>query len=132
MKRVRIRSRAPASVFTIRGMLPAVFALLLLILTARAVQGQTLLSQTTWGAAGSDVANGVAVAPDGSVFVTGITDSFTVDQFGTPSPRIFLIRFAPNGSLVTSSPASWKPSRRGRSSTLVAISKTTTRGRCKP
>jgi hypothetical protein len=80
-------------------MLPAAFALLLLMLTARTVQGQALLSQTTWGAAGSDVANGVAAAADGSAFVTGITDSFTVDEFGTPSPRIFLVRFAPNGSL---------------------------------
>jgi hypothetical protein len=29
----------------------------------------------------------------------GITDSFTRDPFGNPSPRIFLVKFAPDGSL---------------------------------
>ncbi len=29
----------------------------------------------------------------------GITDSFTVDPFGTPSPKIFVVKFAPDGSL---------------------------------
>jgi len=33
-------------------------------------------------------------------YVVGITDSFTTDQFGNPSPRIFLVKFAPDGSLV--------------------------------
>jgi uncharacterized delta-60 repeat protein len=63
------------------------------------VQGQTLLTQTTWGGEGSDVADGVAAAPDGSSYVVGITDSFTVDQFGNPSPKIFIVKFAPDGSL---------------------------------
>jgi uncharacterized delta-60 repeat protein len=31
--------------------------------------------------------------------VVGITDSFTNDQFGNPSPRIFVVKFAPNGSV---------------------------------
>jgi hypothetical protein len=30
----------------------------------------------------------------------GITDSFATDQFGTPSPRIFLVKFGSDGSLV--------------------------------
>jgi hypothetical protein len=30
----------------------------------------------------------------------GITDSFTTDPFGNPSPRIFLVKFAADGSLV--------------------------------
>jgi hypothetical protein len=61
---------------------------------------QTLLSETTWGGNGSDVSDGVAVASDGASYVAGITDSFTTDQFGNPSPRIFLVKFAADGSLV--------------------------------
>jgi len=78
----------------------------LLFVTAIAVascidtlQGQTLLTETTWGGTGSDVADGVASAPDGSSYVVGITDSFTTDQFGTPNPKIFVVKFAPDGSL---------------------------------
>jgi uncharacterized delta-60 repeat protein len=63
-------------------------------------QGQTLLTQTTWGGVGSDAAEGVASAADGSSYVVGITDSFTTDQFGNPSPKIFIVKFAPDGSLV--------------------------------
>jgi uncharacterized delta-60 repeat protein len=62
-------------------------------------QGQTLLTETTWGGVGSDVAEGVASAADGSSYVVGITDSFTVDQFDNPSPKIFVVKFAPDGSL---------------------------------
>jgi hypothetical protein len=63
-------------------------------------QTQTLLSETTWGGSGSDVSDGVAVASDGASYVVGITDSFTTDQFGNPSPRIFLVKFAADGPLV--------------------------------
>ena len=73
--------------------------LLLLLLAAGTAQSQTLLSETTWGGAGSDVAEAVATSADGGAYVVGITDSFTVDQFGTPSPRIFIVKFAANGSL---------------------------------
>jgi uncharacterized delta-60 repeat protein len=72
---------------------------LLLLLAPHTARGQTLLTQTTWGGAGSDVAEGVASAADGSSYVVGITDSFTIDQFGTPSPKIFVVKFAPDGSL---------------------------------
>src|SRR4029434_6252372 len=72
---------------------------LLLLLAPHTARGQTLLTQTTWGGAGSDVAEGVASAADGSSYVVGITDSFTNDQFGNPSPRIFVVKFAPNGSV---------------------------------
>ena len=75
-------------------------ALLLLLLATPTVQGQTLLSETTWGGVGSDIADGVAVAPDGSSYVVGISDSFANDQFGNPSPRIFVVKFAADGSLV--------------------------------
>jgi uncharacterized delta-60 repeat protein len=68
-------------------------------LSIGSVQGQTLLTETTWGGAGSDVAEGVASAADGSSYVVGITDSFTRDPFGNPSPKIFIVKFAPNGSV---------------------------------
>lgn len=61
--------------------------------------GQTLLSETTWGGTGSDVAHGVAVAPDGSSYKVGLSDSFTTDQFGNPRPAISLVKFGPHGSL---------------------------------
>jgi len=63
-------------------------------------QTQTLLSETTWGGNGSDVSDGVAIGADGASYVVGITDSFTTDQFCNPSPRIFLVKFASDGSLV--------------------------------
>src|SRR5262245_4769837 len=74
--------------------------LLLLALAAAPARAQTTLSETTWGGTGSDVADGVATAADGTSYVVGITDSFAVDQFGTPSPRIFVLKFSSTGSLV--------------------------------
>jgi uncharacterized delta-60 repeat protein len=73
--------------------------LLLLSLAAGTAQGQTLLTETTWGGTGSDVAEAVATSADGSSYVVGITDSFAVDEFGQPSPRIFVVKFAADGSL---------------------------------
>jgi hypothetical protein len=69
-------------------------ALLWVTFAATTAQTQTLLSETTWGGNGSDVSEGVAVASDGASYVVGITDSFATDQFGNPSPRIFLVKFA--------------------------------------
>ena len=63
------------------------------------LQSQTLLTETTWGGEGSDVADGVASAADGSAYVVGISDSFATDPFGNPSPRIFVVKFAPDGSV---------------------------------
>ena len=78
-------------------------ALILIILSVTlaiaSVRGQTLLTETTWGGEGSDVAEGVASSADGSAYVVGITDSFATDPFGNPSPRIFVVKFAPDGSL---------------------------------
>src|SRR5262245_27279859 len=76
----------------------AAVCLLLLLLAPHTAQGQTVLTQTTWGGVGSDAAEGVASAADGSSYVVGITDSFTVDQFGEPSPKIFVVKFAPDGA----------------------------------
>jgi hypothetical protein len=78
----------------------ACVALMWVAFATATAQAQTLLSETTWGGNGSDVSEGVAVASDGASYVVGITDSFTTDQFGNPSPRIFLVKFAADGSLV--------------------------------
>src|SRR4030095_10691279 len=75
-------------------------ALLWVAVAASQAQAQTLLSETTWGGNGSDVSDGVAIGADGASYVVGITDSFTTDQFGNPSPRISLVKFAADGSLV--------------------------------
>jgi hypothetical protein len=75
------------------------FVIFSIALAIGSVQSETLLTETTWGGAGSDVAEGVASAPDGSSYVVGITDSFTTDPFGNPSPKIFVVKFASNGSL---------------------------------
>jgi uncharacterized delta-60 repeat protein len=72
---------------------------LAIVLSIDSVQSQTLLTETTWGGVGSDVAEGVASAADGSSYVVGITDSFTRDPFGNPSPKIFIVKFAPDGSV---------------------------------
>jgi uncharacterized delta-60 repeat protein len=80
-------------------LLLACVGLLWVAFASATAQGQTLLSETTWGGNGSDVSEGVAVASDGSSYVVGITDSFTTDQFGNPSPKIFVVKFAPDGSL---------------------------------
>ena len=82
-----------------RSVINVAIGVLLIALEAAPARSQSLLSQTTWGGAGSDVASGVAMAPDGSTCVVGISDSFATDQFGTPSPRIFVVKFAANGSL---------------------------------
>src|SRR5262245_65000800 len=75
------------------------FIILSVVLAIGSVHGQALLTETTWGGVGSDVAEGVASAADGSSYVVGITDSFTTDPFGNPSPKIFGVKFAPDGSL---------------------------------
>jgi hypothetical protein len=81
-------------------LLLALVGLVWVAFAAATSQAQALLSETTWGGNGSDVSEGVAVASDGASYVVGITDSFATDQFGNPSPRIFLVKFAADGSLV--------------------------------
>ncbi|MBA2965221.1 MULTISPECIES: hypothetical protein [Ramlibacter] len=65
-----------------------------------AAHAQTLRSQTTWGGQGSDTAQGVAVAGDGSSYMVGLSDSFTFDVFGTPRPAISLVKFSASGAVV--------------------------------
>jgi hypothetical protein len=71
----------------------------LLALAAATAHGQDLLTETTWGGTGAEVATGVAIAPDGSAYLVGSTDSFAVDQFGQPATRIFIVKVF-NGAVV--------------------------------
>lgn len=65
----------------------------LLLLTAVPGEAASLVSQTIWGTPGHESVEGVAAAPDGSTYLTGIT--FTgFDPF-----KIFLVKFAPDGSI---------------------------------
>jgi hypothetical protein len=80
--------------------LPAICALLLLgVLTGSAHGQSAVLSQTTWGGSGNEIPTGVAVAADGSSYVVGTSDSFTTDQFGQFTARIFLVKFTAAGAV---------------------------------
>jgi hypothetical protein len=74
-------------------------AMVLLLLAPRSAVGQTLLTETTWGGEGAEFTGAVATAADGSAYAVGTSDSFAVDQFGQPAPRIFVVKFAPGGSV---------------------------------
>jgi uncharacterized delta-60 repeat protein len=66
-----------------------------LILVQIPLLAYVLLQQRTWGGADRDGANAVAVAADGSVYVTGSTRSF-----GTGDDDAFLLKYGPDGSLL--------------------------------
>jgi hypothetical protein len=71
----------------------AFFALPLTVVPASG-QSATLLSQTIWGTSGHEsVDGGVAVGPDGSTYLTGI------HSLVGPPLKIFLVKFAPDGSI---------------------------------
>lgn len=70
----------------------AVLSLLLVVTPARAA---TVSSETTWGGAASEVTNGVAVAADGSTYLTGFTTSF--DPFG--QLQLFLVKHGVDGAV---------------------------------
>jgi uncharacterized delta-60 repeat protein len=53
-----------------------------------------VLQEHTWGGPGNDEVNDVAVAPDGSVYMAGTTNSF-----GAGDMNAFLLKYAPDGSL---------------------------------
>lgn len=59
---------------------------------------QDLLTETTWGGVGADVATGVATTADGSAYLVGSTDSFALDPFGQPATRMFIIKLT-NGAV---------------------------------
>jgi hypothetical protein len=54
----------------------------------------TLVWQKTWGGPGTESGAGIAVGPDGSVYVTGSTNSFG------SSGALFILKLTPDGSLV--------------------------------
>ena len=65
------------------------------VLTATTVSARQLGFERTWGGVNQDAAEGVAVAPDGSVYATGTTLSF-----GAGDQDIFLLKYAADGTLV--------------------------------
>jgi len=84
----------------IRALATALLCAALLLSTSGRSAGQTsgsLISQTTWGACpGSDYADAVAVAPDGSLFVAGRTRNFTSPP---DSENAFIFKRSPNGGV---------------------------------
>jgi hypothetical protein len=99
MKHTRGISASSGNRAVARHVVLATLTLFSLAFAQGTSHAQTLLSETTWGGSGSDVASGVAVAADGSTYVVGSTDSFAVDQFGQPAARNFIVKFAADGSL---------------------------------
>src|SRR6185295_14596376 len=77
----------------------ASLVLVLLALAERPAHGQVLLTETTWGGTGAEVATAVATGADGSAYLVGSTDSFAVDQFGQPATRMFIVKLS-NGAVV--------------------------------
>jgi uncharacterized delta-60 repeat protein len=76
----------------------SVLAVLVMTVVAGAgapARAATVISETTWGGAVSEVTNGAAVGPDGGSYLAGFTTSF--DPFG--QENLFLVRFAADGSL---------------------------------
>ena len=79
-----------------RRIRPALAALSLLVVVIVApARAATLVSESTWGGPVSEVTNGVAVAADGSTYLTGFTTSF--DPFG--QQQLFLVKHAPDGTI---------------------------------
>jgi len=76
------------------GRAMAALGLLVLLAAATPARAATLVSETTWGGASSEVVGDTAVAPDGSTYLAGFTTSF-----GMSSPTIFVVKFAPDASL---------------------------------
>ena len=79
----RLRSSAVAALSAF-----AVFA------AAQPARAATLVSETTWGGAVSEVVGDAAVASDGSTYLAGFTTSFATNQ-----TAIFVVKFAPDGTL---------------------------------
>lgn len=71
----------------------AAFLALPLTVAPASAQSSTLVSQTIWGTAGHESVDGIAVGPDGSTYLTGI------HSLVGPPLKIFLVKFAPDGSI---------------------------------
>src|SRR4051812_34198345 len=70
--------------------------ILVVVAAAAPLRGQTLSFQQTFGGAGFDRAEDVAVAPDGTIYVVGETPSFSAGG----DDDILLLKYAPNGTLL--------------------------------
>ena len=73
-------------------------ALTLTVGQSTALASMSLSFQRTWGGFNDDGAEGVAVAPDGSVYVAGSTYSFGTGVEAGDSDA-FLLKYAPDGSI---------------------------------
>jgi uncharacterized delta-60 repeat protein len=69
-------------------------AIVVLVVAVGGARAATVVSETTWGGSLSEVTNAAAVAPDGSVYLTGFATSF--DPFGRDNA--FLVKFAADGA----------------------------------
>jgi hypothetical protein len=67
----------------------------LAIASAAPAQRATLVSETTWGGPAGEVAEGSAIAADGSTYLAGFTNSFNASS----ENEIFLVKVASDGSL---------------------------------
>src|SRR5256885_5613680 len=70
--------------------------IILVVVAAAPLHGQTLSFQQTFGGAGFDRGEDVAVAPDGSIYLVGETNSFSAGG----DDDILLLKYAPNGTLL--------------------------------
>lgn len=59
------------------------------------LDAMSLAFERTWGGANEEVAEGVAVAPDGSVYLAGTTLSF-----GVGDQDAFLVKYGPDGTIL--------------------------------
>jgi hypothetical protein len=73
-----------------------VLALALVTVSALALD---LIFERTWGGPSRDEAEGVAAAPDGSVYLTGHTSSFGTGV-ADGDLDIFLIKYSPTGAIL--------------------------------
>ena len=64
-------------------------------LFAATARSATLVSESTWGGASSEISSGVAIAGDGATYHVG--DTFSFDAF--QRPYIFALKYAPDGSI---------------------------------
>src|SRR4051812_36166568 len=62
-----------ATTLALQSVRLAASAVLAAALLGGVAHGQTLRSETTWGGQGSDTAQGVAVAADGSAYMVGLS-----------------------------------------------------------
>ena len=70
-------------------------ALLVVAVFAATARSASIVSETTWGGASSEISSGVAVATGGATYQVG--DTFSFDPF--QRPYVFALKYATDGSL---------------------------------